>query len=87
MESLLKTHYETQKLNGEITNKTGMPYFINRADNLVCQWADTSDPEKAAELIATISDWIIHNGYDLETLLNDNLNVQLNRVFDANIKK
>jgi len=87
MENLLKTHYETQKLNGEITNKTGMQFFANKADNLLCSWIDNKDPEKAAELIATVSDWLIHNGYDIETLLKDNLNLQLNRVLDSVFKK
>jgi hypothetical protein len=88
MKDLFKSHYEAIKLRGLITPETSFHEFLNKADEELCEFADSKgDPNEAVDLICVMSNWLIHNGYDLEELLKDNLNVQLNRVMDLNYGK
>jgi len=88
MKELFKQHYEAIKLRGLITPETAFHEFVNKADEELLEWVDSKgDPDEAVDLICVMSNWLIHCGYDLETLLKDNINVQLNRVFDNNYGK
>jgi hypothetical protein len=71
MKHLLKLHYENQKLQGIIKQKTNTKYFVQKSDELFWLWVDNIDPEPAVELITTVSDWLIHNGYDFEAILEE----------------
>jgi len=88
MKDLFLSHYEAIKLRGLITPDTAFHEFLNKAEEELCEFADSKgDPNEAMDLICVMSNWLIHNGYDLETLLKDNLNVQLNRVLDKDYGK
>jgi len=88
MKDLFKSHYEAIKLRGLITPETAFHEFLNKAEEELCEWADSKgDPAEAMDLICVLSNWMIHNGYDIEELLKENLKVQLNRVMDSNFGK
>jgi len=88
MKELFLSHYEAIKLRGLINEETPFHEFLNKAEEELCEFADSKgDPNEAVDLICVMSNWLIHNHYDLETLLQDNLNVQLNRVLDSDFKK
>jgi len=87
MKSLLLQHYETEKLKGFITPNTAFHTYVNEAEKNLCSWVDNKDPEDAVKLICVVSDWLLSNEYDLESILKEVANNELNKVLDCNYGK